>query len=222
MVDTNFQLVIRQEEIIFSPLKVAFWPKEKTLFIADCHLGKVAHFRKSGIGIPAEAGNDTFHLMQKAMKEYQPQRVIFLGDLFHSEINPDFERFIIWKSNFQQVDFHLVRGNHDKASGPHLEKLEIGLHARLEMGPFVCTHHPEFDLVDGFNFSGHIHPAIHLSGIAHQSATCPCFWIGNNFLVFPAFGAFTGLAKIKPLPGDTVLAIAGSKIFGFGNVGRMA
>lgn len=205
-------LTLANEELQFSAEKIVFWEKEKTLFLADCHFGKVAHFRKSGIGIPAAAGNETFHSLHQIILKWKPQRVVFLGDLFHSQFNLDFERFALWKSNFPKIQFDLVIGNHDVSSGKHLFELGLAIHPHLIIGPFHCTHHPEFNSALGFNFSGHIHPSVRISGTAMQSATCPCFWIGERFLVFPSFGQFTGSSKIKAGSEEVVLAIAGKKL----------
>lgn len=203
---------VANEHLIFSSQKTLFWEKEKTLFFADCHLGKVAHFRQSGIGIPAAAGQQTFADLQQTVRHYQPERVVFLGDLFHSLYNADFERFSLWATGWNGIEFHLVIGNHDKASGASLEKMPVAIHQQLLLGPFHCSHYPDFSGEQGFNLSGHLHPAFHFSGKAMQSATCPCFWLGSGFMVLPAFGSFTGFSKIKPLRGQQVVAIAGNRL----------
>lgn len=212
MLIQELEKCVAGEHLVFSSHKSLYWEKEKTLFLADCHLGKVAHFRQSGIGIPAEAGQQTFADLHQIIKHYQPARVVFLGDLFHSLYNADFDRFSIWASGWKSIDFHLVIGNHDKASGAFLEQMPLAIHQQLQLGPFHCSHYPDFTGEHGFNLAGHLHPAFHFSGKAFQSATCPCFWVGNNFMVLPAFGSFTGFAKIKPKKGQQVIAIAGSRL----------
>lgn len=218
----SFEINLAGEDLLVSPRKVLYWPKEKTLFLADCHFGKVAHFRLSGIGVPQEAGNQTFAELNQILISIKPDRVVFLGDLFHSQVNQDFERFALWRNGFSDIDFQLVLGNHDRASGKYLENLGLQLHAEWKVGPFYCSHYPDYQSDSGFNLSGHIHPAFRLTGIANQSATCPCFWIGDNFMVLPAFGSFTGIAKIKLGRGERVLAIAGSRLFDFQETSRQS
>lgn len=211
----DFPFHVAGEEVWASAKKVLYWPKEKTLFLADCHFGKVAHFRQSGIGVPQEAGNQTFFELNQILFSLKPDRVVFLGDLFHSRVNLDFDRFLLWKSGFIETEFHLVMGNHDQASAQYLKNSDLNLHQKLSLGPFHCSHYPIFDGNIGFNLSGHLHPAFHLSGLANQSITCPCFWIGPRFMVLPAFGGFTGFAKVKPGKTDQILAIAGTRLFHF-------
>jgi hypothetical protein len=35
----------------------------------------------------------------------------------------------------------------------------------------------------------------------------PCFYFRNNQAILPAFGSFTGMAKINPQKGESVFAI---------------
>jgi hypothetical protein len=104
----SFEINLAGEDLLVSPRKVLYWPKEKTLFLADCHFGKVAHFRLSGIGVPQEAGNQTFAELNQILVSLKPDRVVFLGDLFHSRVNQDFERFALWRNGFSDIDFQLV------------------------------------------------------------------------------------------------------------------
>ena len=60
---------------------------------------------------------------------------------------------------------------------------------------------------------GHLHPAVRLSGTAKQSLRLPCFWLGENFMVMPAFGRFTGAKSIRPEKTDTIYAIGDGEIF---------
>ena len=45
---------IQNETLIFTNQKAIFWEREKTLIISDLHVGKSAHFRKSGIAVSSE------------------------------------------------------------------------------------------------------------------------------------------------------------------------
>jgi metallophosphoesterase superfamily enzyme len=68
-----------------------------------------------------------------------------------------------------------------------------------------------------YNLSGHIHPGVHLEGIARQSMTLPCFYFGKSVGLLPAFGLFTGLARIRPKAGDKVFVIAKGKVVEVGS-----
>jgi metallophosphoesterase superfamily enzyme len=74
---------------------------------------------------------------------------------------------------------------------------------------FIFTHHPLESIAEGqYNIAGHIHPGIHLRGKGRQELTLPCFYFGGRQGLLPAFGAFTGLARIYPKKGEQVFAIA--------------
>jgi uncharacterized protein len=43
--------------------------------------------------------------------------------------------------------------------------------------------------------------------------TLPCFYLGTHQGYLPAFGMFTGIARIKPKATDRIFAIADCSIF---------
>jgi len=191
--------------------KFAWWAKERTLFIADPHFGKIAHFRKSGIGVPAHAGTETFSQIHRILIDKTPGRLVFLGDVFHSDYNQDFELFRSWRKRFPDLIVEMVLGNHDRAGFAHLHSMGINLYSELVLGPFYCSHEPAFPSSRGFNLCGHLHPGVSLS-IGHQHIKVPCFWKGDHHLCFPSFGAFTGSVSIRPHASDVFYAISGSSI----------
>jgi DNA ligase-associated metallophosphoesterase len=193
------------------PEKVAYLPSLKTLFVADCHFGKIAHFRKSGIGLPSHAGMETFGQLHRLLVEINPERLVFLGDVFHSEFNQDFDRFQKWRALFPSLKVDLILGNHDRAGFHHLNSLGMEIHSALKLGPFYCTHEPDFNSLNGFNLCGHLHPAVSLS-VGSQHVKVPCFWKGENHLCFPSFGTFTGSVSIRPKADDLLFAISGNRI----------
>jgi len=205
------EIQIGNEILSLFPDKFAWWETQRTIFIADCHFGKVAHFRKSGIGLPSHAGTETFAQIHRILLEMKPVRLVLLGDVFHSEYNEDFERFRQWRSLFPQIKLDLVLGNHDKASLKHLPSMGMEIHQNLLLGPFYCSHEPDFASEMGFNLCGHLHPGVSLV-VGHQHVKVPCFWKGTNHLCFPSFGTFTGSVSIRPKPTDVFYAVTGKSI----------
>lgn len=206
------QIDVAGQEFVLLPQKAVFWNEPQMLLVADAHLGKVAHFRQSGIGIPSAAGQETFLVLHQLISKWKPKQVLFLGDLFHSHYNSDFSKFANWRSQFSEVEFSLVLGNHEVESPAEYARLGLTIYSTLPLGPFYITHEPG-EAPDGlFNLAGHIHPGISLAGFARQRLKMPCFWFGDNFGVFPAFGQFTGYHTIRPENHHRVYAVAGSKI----------
>ncbi len=77
--------------------------------------------------------------------------------------------------------------------------------------PFLLCHEPS-DPPTGYALCGHVHPGVRVAA-AGDSARLPCFVIGRRRALLPAFGRMTGLARVRPAPGETLVAIAGSRLF---------
>ncbi|HAZ25214.1 MAG TPA: phosphoesterase, partial [Algoriphagus sp.] len=67
--------------------KVVYHQNTRTFFISDVHFGKAAHFRKSGIPIPEPIHKVDLETLSLLFDEFSPSSVYFLGDLFHSDWN---------------------------------------------------------------------------------------------------------------------------------------
>ena len=60
--------------------------RKNTLLLADIHLGKVGHFRKSGIPVPRKVESVFYDKISKLKNSLNFSQIIFLGDLFHSSL----------------------------------------------------------------------------------------------------------------------------------------
>ncbi|MEQ8927725.1 MAG: ligase-associated DNA damage response endonuclease PdeM [Fulvivirga sp.] len=188
--------------------KAIFIPDHRILLISDLHLGKVNHFRRSGIPVPQKANDRNIELLIDLLQQQKPERVIFLGDLFHSHYNAEWEVFGQVLKAFPEIQFDLVQGNHDIMSPYQYEKLNIQVHKdQLQLAPLLLSHEPLESQFEGYNLAGHIHPAVKLQGAARQSLRLPCFHFGEKQGLMPAFGEFTGAYTIKPKKGDDVFVI---------------
>jgi len=218
MISPPFSFKFLNQSLLLLPEKAIFWEEEKMLIIADIHLGKVGHFRKAGIGIPKQMEQDDLALISDLIFEYKPARIIFLGDLFHSEMNNDWDWIVMWRSMFREIDMILVLGNHDILTNKFYDDLNFSLHKTLTINPFLFSHEPlkTKDLTDdAYVISGHIHPGITLKGGARQLLTLPCFHFGAKQAIIPAFGKFTGKFCVKTIRGDQVFAVTKNKVISF-------
>ena len=201
------------EQMELLPQKAVFWGRERILFLADVHLGKVNHFRRSGIPVPPKANERNLELIIDLVNLTRPDRVICLGDLFHSHYNPEWEVFGELVKHFVKISFELVLGNHDIMSEQQYVRKGIVVHSTLRIAPFIFTHHPLEEADHEFyNLSGHLHPGVNMRGKARQSVTLPCFYFGENRGLLPAFGTFTGMARIYPKKNGRVFVIVEEKI----------
>lgn len=199
-------LQIQGQNFTLHPSGSLFWQERSALFISDVHLGKISHFRKFGAAVPQKAIQANFEFMDQAVAFFDPKTIYFIGDLFHSHLNNEWNYFENWVIQ-KKSEIILINGNHDIISPLKYEALGIQIWDELVVDGFLLTHHPE-DRKGYFNFCGHIHPAVKIRGGGKQSLRLPCFFKSPNRLILPAFGEFTGSHILKVGKMDQVFAIA--------------
>ena len=181
------------QRLVMLPQKALYWDEERALIVADLHIGKVGHFRKAGIAIPRPLEQEELAVLADLLHVLKPEKLIFLGDLFHSEFNNDWNWLQLWRELFSDVRIILVRGNHDILHDEYYSEAGFEVCERLELSPFVFTHEPVSKSENqDYVISGHIHPAVRLRGKGRQTTVLSCFYFGQTQAVLPAFGRFTG------------------------------
>lgn len=201
---------IQEQDFTMHPTGALFWVQKSILLISDVHLGKVSHFRKFGAAVPRKAIQKNFAVMDEAVGFFAPKTIVFMGDLFHSSLNKEWQIFEKWTAKVN-AKIILVAGNHDIISPIKYENLGIAVVSEIQQDSFLLTHHPEER--DGFfNFSGHVHPAVRLQGKGRQTMRLACFFKSENQMILPAFGEFTGTYVLEPMEKDKIFVIAGREI----------
>ncbi len=188
-----------------------YWIDKKTLIISDLHLGKATHFTNSGIGVPKEANTNNYWRMTGVVDKYEVDRVIFLGDLFHSVYNKEWEKFKDYIANYESIEWILILGNHDILHPEHYKEAKLVVTNSLVESGFYFTHEPEHK-EELYNICGHLHPAVKMKGNGLSTLRLPCFYFGTERAVLPAFGEFTGAMTIKPNKGDEIFVIAEKEV----------
>ena len=210
----DLKIIHLGENLSLHPYKSIYWERRKILLLADVHLGKAAHFRKSGIPVPENIHEFDLKRIEFLVKFYNPQRIIFLGDLFHSSYNKAWKTFSKFCLERLGIGPELIPGNHDILEKGHYDFIQIH-DDNLLLHPFILSHKPlnNKELDGYYNLCGHIHPSVKISGPAKQSLRVECFYFSNYHGVLPAFGNFTGTSKM-PAQGssDKVYAVTNQKI----------
>ncbi|MEZ0324933.1 MAG: ligase-associated DNA damage response endonuclease PdeM [Fimbriimonas sp.] len=217
-----YSLECEGEQLLALPEKALYWPAQKTLFVADLHLGKGAAFRAAAYPVPEGSTASTLAKLSCLIESLDVSRVVLLGDLWHSKWGRDAgmrDRFASWLLKHRGVEMLLAVGNHDARSGDLEAEGLVVSSDPIVLGPFLCAHHPQ-ELVGGYVLSGHIHPSVALEGKARQSVRLPCFWFCDRYAVLPAFGELTGTATVAPCKTDSVLVIADGRVISVGKAGR--
>jgi DNA ligase-associated metallophosphoesterase len=203
------------EQITLLPEHALFWPRESTLFIADTHWGKDAAFRANAMPIPGGILEADLARLTNILTRTEAQRLIVLGDLLHAKKGRAaslFKAVSAWRDQHGDLDVLLVRGNHDDRAGDPPDEWRFRcVDAPSLLPPFVLRHEPGVD-ARGYVLSGHFHPGVVLTGAGRQSVKLPCFLFGTRLAILPAFGAFTGLAAVRPRVGDRVFAVVDGEI----------
>ncbi len=205
---TDQRFLFKTQDFILTPEKAIYWKQENVLLLADLHLGKAGHFRKSGIPVPVTVNNENLIRLESLISYFKPQRVFFLGDLFHSQQNQEWEIFKKWRDRYQEIHMHLVFGNHDFYSEEDYKQLGLNCSESFKIIHFELVHDiPELKKQNTIYIGGHIHPSVRFKGKGRQSIKCACFHFTGNSILLPAFGNFTGTHNIKPGKNDRVFPI---------------
>lgn len=178
--------------------------------LSDVHLGKISHFRKHGAAVPQAAIYRNFDLLDTAIAQTAPDSLIFLGDLFHSAFNTEWDVFEAWRRR-TPLPMTLVAGNHDIIPKERFNDLNIRVVAELTLDGFLLTHTPT-ERPGLFNLCGHIHPGVVISGTGRQRISLPCFFQRPDRMILPAFGTFTGTHNIKPKRGDRAFVLVDGEV----------
>jgi uncharacterized protein len=205
-----------EAEVTLLPDAAAYWPAQRTLLIADLHLGKTETFWAAGAPVPDGVLEADLARLARLLHGTQAARLIILGDLLHGSlalIPRVIDRVAAWRAiqPMAGVEIVVVPGNHDRAINEIPPSWGLAITGvSFRDGPFLFRHDP-VPTPGAYTWSGHIHPMVRLSGRA-DSLRLPCFWLGESVGVLPAFSRFTRGRTIQPAPADTVYAIADGKV----------
>lgn len=177
------------EEIILCSDGTLWIPSFKAWVISDVHFGKITHFRKNGISLPARAKENNRERIVRGIEYWKPEKVIFTGDLFHSTANSEMAIVQEIIREFTSISFVLTEGNHDRYTQRAFEKIGIQVVANYDLGPLRFEH--EKSDFSG-SISGHLHPVVELAGKGRQKLRLKAFIVHPDYIILPAFGHFTG------------------------------
>jgi uncharacterized protein len=204
---------IHNQNLWLSAQRSIFWEEQKALIVSDLHFGKTGHFRKAGIPVPQHVYKEDLQRLISLLHYFKPQKIIVVGDLFHSHANTELDWFKKWRNDFASLELVLVKGNHDILQNAWYKEAHIEvIEKELKINSFLFTHEKCETNPDLYTFCGHIHPGIYLQGLGKQSLRLPCFYFANDHCILPAFSKFTGTALIEPASNENVFAIVENKL----------
>jgi DNA ligase-associated metallophosphoesterase len=196
---------LQGHEFDFHPDGAVFLVQERTLVVADLHLGKSAAFRAGGLPVPEGDAERDLLRMEALVQETGALALVVAGDLFHGATGMTGEIEGLLDGFLQRVGVpvSLVIGNHDRK----VKRLPAGLRVgeRMMCGSVRVVHDPEDVAEDGVvTITGHWHPVVRIKDGKRTALRLPCFLLRGNVLVLPSFGSFTGGRIVSPVKGDRV------------------
>ena len=204
-------------ELHLLPGKAAWWPAERTLLLADAHIGKAVSYRRLGVPVPEATTGGNLDAIDALLAVHDARRIVFLGDLLHSRHAHDpntLAAVAAWREQRSQLEMVLVRGNHDDRAGdppPSWGVSCVDEPFTLSAAPqLALCHHPQARQ-GAYVLAGHLHPCITI-GRGIDRLRLPCFHFGASVGVLPAFGVFTGMHPIDRAPGDRVFVVADNAV----------
>jgi len=169
----------------------AIWDaRQRTLLVADLHLGKAETFQRAGIPLPSDGDLETLNALIALARQWQPQQLIVLGDLIHSPLGltSDLRDKLAALPELLGCPLRLIGGNHDRGSALG----GLSQEPSQALGPWWLSHEPE-PRRDHLNLCGHLHP-VALVGKGNNRLRLGCFSLDERQqrLALPAFGRLTG------------------------------
>lgn len=197
--------------------KAAWWPGERTLLVADAHIGKAVSYRRLGVPVPEATTGGNLDAIDALLAVHDARRIVFLGDLLHSRNARDpatLNAVAAWREQRSGLELVLVRGNHDDRAGDPPASWDV--HCVDE--PFTLPGAPQLALCHrplpcrgAYVLAGHHHPCVTV-GHGIDRLRLACFHFGERVGVLPAFGAFTGMHPIERAPADRVFVVADNAV----------
>ncbi len=194
--------------------RVLYIPQYQMLVISDWHLGKLGHFRQEGIFVPPMQIQDELERLGQIIETESIQKVVFLGDLFHSSWNPEWDDFVVYLRQFSEIDFILTKGNHDLLSDTILKQSPLRVLDYLQLDDAIVLSHEPIPGMRStiLNIVGHIHPGVRINARGRQQFRLPCFYLNSNVLTLPAFGRWTGLYMVQKTADNRLFPIVGDDV----------
>jgi DNA ligase-associated metallophosphoesterase len=211
MSEGHLEIHLNGEPFLLLPQKAMFRPLKKQLILSDVHLGKVTHFRKQGLPLPGDSHVKDIDKIHFLIDKWEPQSVLILGDLFHSDYNKEWLWFKAVLLQYYYIEFILIEGNHDILDNDQYSMQNLLKAELLEDENFVFSHQPLKEQ-GKLNICGHVHPGIRIEGLAKQAEKLPCFYLSKTHLILPAFGYLTGLYMLEKEPASNYFLVTASRV----------
>ncbi len=202
---------ILNQTIALLPGKAVLLP-DRSLVVADLHLGKATAFQAKGLAIPEGDSDADLNRLGTICEQAGATRLLINGDLFHSPagLSEEIERLLETWLTTLSIPVQLIIGNHDAK----LRRLPTALNPveSIDAAGFHIVHDPADAPAGRPAICAHWHPVARIADGKRTSLRLPCFLLRGSSLVLPAFGTFTGGAILDREKGDRVFVAPGDRV----------
>ncbi len=198
-----------------TPECAAVHREAKVAVVADVHLGYEWSRGAGGDCIPAHSLGETLARLGRLLARAEIRELVVAGDLVESRgpcprTDRDVASLRSWLM-VRGVALVAVRGNHDPA--------RLGALVSYQVSGWTVEHGDRPGARSGKRLSGHLHPAIRF-----ESHSFPCFLVGPDRIILPAFSMNAGGVEVGGLDVDRALrciACAETSLYEFGPVSHV-
>ncbi|MDR0309133.1 MAG: metallophosphoesterase [Candidatus Methanoplasma sp.] len=201
-----------------------------TAVVGDLHLGYESALEEEGMYIPRMNTGSIRDAMNNILSEYEPRRVVLLGDIKHdfkrSKREAKEEVKTIIGLLTEASDVVVVKGNHDNFLQNILSEVGLTAFDYVDMGGFRMEHGHVDSKVRPV-IIGHEHPSVRIPGAMSGGMKMHCFvhQKEDGVIVLPPFSPFSagndlsldGKCIMAPALGGSVYSEA--DIYGVSEVG---
>ncbi len=168
----------------------ALWLEQaRTLVFSDLHFEKGSSYGARGLFLPPFDTRQTLKNMASVIAQFQPQRIISLGDAFHdgeAEGRMAQEDAAQLEELTTAHEWVWILGNHDPEPPARFGGQAVD---RVEIGGLGFSHAPEAE--GAWQVVGHMHPAAKVAKTG-RTVRRRCFVTDGTRIILPSFGAYTG------------------------------
>lgn len=188
------------DDVILDSRRAIVLPRQGTLVLADLFLGMGAARRKRPDLLPDSQQNDIWERLLGLLSDYQPRRVVLLGDIKPNQGTLEDEeeaelKMLFHKLQNQGREVIQVVGHPERSWGPSLEGTGIQPVDTYRVGCNTLMHrrrifvYPRHDPPQGFWINGGLHPLFAVPILGSDGT--------EEWLRYPAF-LYTGFALVMP------------------------
>ena len=196
------------DEILLDGRLALFHRTERWLAVADLHFGYELSQRAAGALIPLWGMATISERLTELVNEYEPSRVIILGDLVHDKTAAG-EAVQLLRGFAERCAVAVVAGNHDRQLRGHVEMVDS-----LETDRFHFHHgHCAADTPGRIQIIGHHHPAAVITDGAGLRLKCPAFVQQSSCWIMPAFSPWAAGTRWAPDESSRIWLCTAERVF---------